>query len=142
MSASTWGHKEMSMTDPIADMLTRIRNANIARHDKVEIPASRLKEEIARILQEEGYISNYRYLEDRRQGVLRIDLKYSKDRERVISNIRRVSKPGRRYYVGKSNLPRVLNGLGIAILSTPSGVMTAAQCKRENVGGEVLCYVW
>ncbi len=132
----------MSMTDPIADMLTRIRNANIARHDRVEIPASRLKEEIARILQEEGYIRNYRYLEDRRQGILRIYLKYSKDRERVISNIRRISKPGRRIYVGKSDLPRVLNGLGIAILSTSRGVMTAAQCKRENVGGEVLCYVW
>jgi len=142
MPASTWERKEMSMTDPIADMLTRIRNANIARHDKVEIPASRLKEEIARILQEEGYIKNYRYLEDRRQGILRISLKYSKDRERVISNIRRISKPGRRLYVGKSDLPRVLNGLGIAILSTPRGVMTAAQCRHENVGGEVLCYVW
>jgi small subunit ribosomal protein S8 len=142
MPVSTREHNEMSMTDPIADMLTRIRNANIARHDRVEIPASRQKEEIARILQEEGYIRNYRYLEDRRQGILRVYLKYSKDRERVISNIRRISKPGRRVYVGKSDLPKVLNGLGIAILSTPRGVMTAAQCKRENVGGEMLCYVW
>ena len=132
----------MSMTDPVADMLTRIRNANIARHERLEIPASRLKEEVARILQEEGYIRNYRYLEDRKQGILRIYLKYSRDKERTISGIRRISKPGRRVYVGKAELPRVLNGLGIAILSTSRGVMTAAQCKREGIGGEVLCYVW
>lgn len=132
----------MSMTDPIADMLTRIRNANIARHDKLEIPASRLKEEIARILQEEGYIKNYRYLEDRKQGILRINLKYSRDKERVISGIKRISRPGLRVYLDKTELPRVLNGLGIAILSTSRGVMTAAQCRVTGVGGEVLCYVW
>ena len=132
----------MSMTDPIADMLTRIRNANTARHDKVEVPASRLKEEIARILQEEGYIRSYRYLEDRKQGILRMYLKYSSDKQKAISGIKRVSKPGCRIYVDKAKLPKVLNGLGIAIISTSRGVMIASQCKRTNVGGEVLCYVW
>ena len=132
----------MSMTDPVADMLTRIRNANIARQDKVDLPASRLKEEVARILQEEGYIKSYRYIDDRKQGILRVYLKYSRDKEKVISGIKRVSKPGRRLYVGKTELPRVLRGLGIAILSTSQGVMTAAACKRAGIGGEVLCYVW
>ena len=132
----------MSMTDPIADMLTRIRNANMARHSKVDIPASRLKKEIARTLQEEGYIKSYRYLEDRKQGVLRIDLKYSDEKQRVISGIKRISKPGRRLYVGKDELPKVLNGLGIAIVSSSRGVMTASDCKRAGVGGEMLCYVW
>ncbi len=132
----------MSMTDPVADMLTRIRNANTARHDKVDVPASGLKEEIARILQEEGYVKNYKYLEDQHQGALRIYLKYSKDKERTISGIQRISKPGRRVYVDKSNLPRVLNGLGTAIISTSRGVTTAAQCSREGIGGEVLCYIW
>ena len=132
----------MSMTDPIADMLTRIRNANTARHDVANVPASRLKEEIARILQEEGYINNYRYQADRKQGILRINLKYAGDRERVISGIKRISKPGRRVYINKTELPRVLNGLGIAIVSTSRGVLTASQCKREGVGGELICYVW
>ena len=132
----------MSMTDPVADMLTRIRNANMARHDRVEIPASRLKEEVVRILQEEGYIKSYRYLEDRKQGILRIYLKYSDDKQRVISGIKRISKPGRRVYVDKTELPRVLNELGIAIISTSRGVMTASQCRRADVGGEVICYVW
>ena len=132
----------MSMTDPIADMLTRIRNANMARHDKVDIPASRVKEEVALILQEEGYIKSYRYVEDRKQGALRIYLKYSRDKERIILGIKRISKPGRRVYVDKTALPRVLNGLGTAIISTSRGVITAAQCKREGIGGEVLCYVW
>ncbi len=132
----------MSMTDPIADMLTRIRNANTARHDVANVPASRLKEEIARILQEEGYIKNYRYQEDRKQGILRINLKYAADRERVISGIKRISKPGRRVYINKTELPRVLNGLGIAIVSTSRGVLTASRCKREGVGGELICYVW
>ena len=132
----------MSMTDPIADMLTRIRNANMARHSKVDIPASRLKKEIARTLQEEGYIKSYRYLEDRKQGVLRIDLKYSDEKQRVISGIKRISKPGRRVYVGKEELPRVLNRLGTAIVSTSRGIMTASQCRRAGVGGEVICYVW
>jgi small subunit ribosomal protein S8 len=137
-----WGHIEMSMTDPVADMLTRIRNANVARHDSVDIPASGLKEEIARILQDEGYVKSYRHLEDRKQGLLRLYLKYSRDKQRVISGLRRISKPGRRVYVGKDELPRVLNGLGTAIISTSRGVITAAQCKREGVGGEVLCHIW
>lgn len=132
----------MSMTDPIADMLTRIRNANMARHDKVDIPASCLKEEIARILQDEGYIKSYRSLEEQNQGSLRLYLKYGDGRQRVISGIKRVSKPGRRVYVGKFELPRVLNGLGTAIISTSQGVTTASQCKRAGVGGEVLCYIW
>ena len=132
----------MLMTDPVADMLTRIRNANTARHDRVEIPASHLKEEIARILQDEGYINSYRYLEDQKQGMLRIYLRYSSDKQRVISGIKRISKPGRRVYVSKAELPRVLNGLGIAIISTSRGVMTESDCKRTGVGGEVLCYVW
>jgi len=132
----------MSMTDPIADMLTRIRNANIARHDTTMIPASRLKEDVARILQDEGYIKSYKYLEDPKQGMLLISLKYSGGKERGISGIRRVSKPGRRIYVDRAGLPRVLNGLGIAIVSTSRGVMTAAQCRRAGVGGEVICHVW
>ena len=132
----------MSMTDTIADLLTRIRNANTARHDRVEVPASRLKEEIARILQEEGYIKSYRYLDDRKQGILRISLKYGDDKQRVISGIKRISRPGRRVYIGKAKLPRVLNGLGIALVSTSRGVMTASQCRRAGVGGELLCYVW
>jgi len=132
----------MSMTDPIADMLTRIRNANIARHDTTMIPASRLKEDVARILQDEGYIKSYKYLEDQKQGMLLISLKYSGGKDRVISGIRRISKPGRRVYVDKADLPRVLNGLGTAIVSTSRGVMTAAQCRRAGVGGEVLCHVW
>jgi len=132
----------MSMTDPIADMLTRIRNANIARHDTTMIPASRLKENVARILQDEGYIKSYKYLEDQKQGMLLISLKYSGGKERVISGIRRISKPGRRVYVDKTDLPRVLNGLGTAIVSTSRGVMTAAQCRRAGVGGEVICHVW
>lgn len=132
----------MSMTDPIADMLTRVRNANTARHDTTMVPASRLKEDIARILQEEGYIRGYKYLEDQKQGMLLVSLKYSGDRERVISGIKRISKPGRRVYVNKAEVPRVLNGLGIAIVSTSRGVMTASQCRRAGVGGEVLCHVW
>lgn len=132
----------MSMTDPIADMLTRIRNANIARHDTTMIPASRLKENVARILQDEGYIKSYKYLEDQKQGMLLISLKYSGGKERVISGIRRISKPGRRVYVDKTDLPRVLNGLGTAIVSTSRGVMTAAQCRRAGVGGEIICHVW
>jgi small subunit ribosomal protein S8 len=132
----------MSMTDPIADMLTRIRNANIARHDTTMVPASRLKENVARILQEEGYIRSYKYLEDQKQGMLLISLKYGGGKEKVISGIRRISKPGRRVYVGKTEVPRVLNGLGIAIVSTSRGVMTASQCRRAGVGGEVLCHVW
>ena len=132
----------MSMTDPIADMITRIRNANMVGHERVEIPASKLKEQIARILYEEGYIRNYRFIEDSKQGILRVYLKYGENKEKVITQLKRISKPGRRIYVGKNKVPRVLGGLGIAILSTPQGIMTASQCRKTGVGGEVLCYVW
>ncbi len=132
----------MSMTDPIADMLTRIRNANMVSHERVEVPASRVKSEIARILSEEGYVRNYRLMDDGKQGILRIYLKYGDNEERVISGLRRVSKPGRRVYAGVADLPRVYGDLGIAILSTSQGVRTASQCRADKMGGEVLCYVW
>ena len=132
----------MSMTDPVADMLTRIRNANMVRHERVEIPASKLKMEVARILHEEGYIRSYRLIEDRKQGILRIYLKYDDNQEKVISGIRRVSKPGRRVYTGATKIPRVYGDLGVSVLSTSHGVKTGKQCRREGIGGEVLCYVW
>lgn len=133
----------MSMTDPIADMLTRIRNANMAGHERVEIPSSKVKMEIARILVEEGFTRNYRLIEDGKQGTLRIYLKYGNSkREKVITNIRRISKPGRRVYVKADRLPRVYGGLGVAILSTSSGLKTTSQCRSAKIGGEVLCYVW
>ena len=132
----------MSMTDTVADMLTRIRNANMVRHERVEIPASKLKAEVARILHEEGYIQSYRLIEDRKQGILRIYLKYDDNRKQVISGIRRISKPGRRVYVGVSKIPRVYGNLGVSVLSTSHGVKTGNQCRREGIGGEVLCYVW
>ena len=132
----------MSMTDPIADMLTRIRNANMVRHDRVEIPASNLKLEIARILHEEGFLRNYRLIDDRKQGILRIYLKYGDNQEKVITGIERISKPGRRVYVKATDLPRVYGDLGIAILSTSQGVKTAFDCRNVSIGGEVLCYVW
>jgi small subunit ribosomal protein S8 len=132
----------MSMTDPVADMLTRIRNANMVRHERVEIPASKLKMEVARILHEEGYIRSYRLIEDRKQGILRIYLKYDDNQEKVISGIRRVSKPGRRVYAGATKIPRVYGDLGVSVLSTSHGVKTGKQCRREGIGGEVLCYVW
>ena len=132
----------MSMTDPIADMLTRIRNANVVRHERVEIPASKLKLEIARILHEEGFLRNYRLIDDRKQGILRIYLKYGDNQDKVVTGIKRISKPGRRVYVKATDLPRVYGDLGIAILSTSQGVKTAFECKKSNVGGEVLCYVW
>ena len=132
----------MSMTDSIADMLTRIRNANMVRHERVEIPASKLKLEVARTLHEEGFIRNYRLIDDRKQGILRIYLKYGGNNERVITGLKRISKPGRRVYVKATNLPRVYGNLGIAILSTSQGVKTASQCRATHAGGEVLCYVW
>lgn len=132
----------MSMTDPIADMLTRIRNANMVGHERVEIPASKLKMELTRTLHEEGYIRNYRWIDDRKQGVLRIYLKYGENRERVITGLKRISKPGRRVYVKADQLPRVYGNLGIALLSTSRGVKTASECRKANIGGEVLCYVW
>ena len=132
----------MSMTDPVADMLTRIRNANMVRHERGEIPASKLKAEVARILHEEGYIQSYRLIEDRKQGILRIYLKYDDNQEKVISGIRRVSKPGRRVYASAAKIPRVYGDLGVSVLSTSHGVKTGKQCRREGIGGEVLCYVW
>ena len=132
----------MGMTDPIADMLNRIRNSSQVRQDKVDIPASKLKGEIARILKEEGFIRNYRLIEDRKQGLLRIYLKYGPNREEIINGLRRISKSGLRVYTRKGEIPKVLGGSGIAILSTSKGVMTDGQCRKEVVGGEVLCYVW
>ena len=134
----------MSMTDPIADMLTRIRNANKALHDETRMPASRLKQEIARLLKDEGYIKDYRV--ERKDGdsydTLVIELKYGRSRERVITDLKRISRPGRRVYARKDRLPRVLGGMGIAILSTSTGLMTTRTAAKEGVGGEVLCFVW
>lgn len=132
----------MSMTDPIADMLTCIRNACKAKHRKVDVPASILKREIARILKEEHFIHAYAYVEDGNQGALRLYLKYDKDEESVIRGIERISRPGLRQYARKKKIPRVLNGLGMAILSTSHGVMTDRESRRAGVGGEVLCSVW
>lgn len=132
----------MSMTDPVADMLTRIRNGIQARHERVEIPASKLKVEIARILKDEGFISNYKVVEGEVQSVLRVYLKYADDGEPVIHGIERLSRPGRRVYRGKKELPRVLGGLGLSIISTSRGVMSGSQAAQRGVGGEVLCQVW
>ncbi len=131
----------MQITDPIADMLTRIRNANSAKHETVDVPASNMKKAIAEILLSEGYIKNYQVIEDGKQGVIRIALKYA-GKEKVISGLKRVSKPGLRIYAGKDELPRVLKGLGIAIISTSKGVMTDKKARAEGVGGEVLAFVW
>jgi small subunit ribosomal protein S8 len=130
------------MTDPVADMLTRVRNAIIARHPKVDVPASKLKNEIARILKEEGFILNYKLTEEGAKKFIRIYLKYTPGNVPVISRIERVSRPGCRVYVGSKEVPRVLGGLGVNILTTPRGVMTGSAARRENVGGEVLCHVW
>lgn len=132
----------MTMTDPIADMLTRIRNASSAMHTEVLIPSSKIKENIARILVDEGYVDGFEVVEDGPQPQIRIQLRYSDERERVISGIRRISKPGRRVYRGAQELPRVLGGLGVAIISTSQGVMTDQQARQARVGGEVLAYVW
>ena len=134
----------MTMTDPIADMLTRIRNANKALHDRTEMPTSRLKEEIARILKEEGYVRDYHVEspDELPYKVLVIELKYGRGRERVLTGLKRISKPGRRIYAGKDRLPRVLGGMGTAILSTSRGVITSRTAEREGVGGEVICFVW
>jgi small subunit ribosomal protein S8 len=132
----------MSMTDPIADMLTRIRNANNAGHEKVDVPASKLKVNIAVILKKEKFIKSYKFIEDRKQGILRIYLKYGPKRERVLTDLKRISKPGLRVYVDKDKIPKVLGGLGIAIISTSKGVMTDKACRQLGIGGEVLCYVW
>ena len=131
----------MTMTDPIADMLTRIRNANMVKHETLELPASNIKKQIAEILKQEGFIKDVEYIEDNKQGIIKISLKYSKG-ERVIKGIKRISKPGLRVYAKADELPRVLNGLGIAIVSTSTGVVTDKVARKEGIGGEVLCYVW
>ena len=132
----------MQITDPVADMLTRIRNANTAKHESVDVPASNLKKAIAQILLDEGYITSFEIVDDGTQGIIRIQLKYLAGKEKVISGLRRVSKPGLRVYAGADELPRVLKGLGIAIISTSKGVMTDKKARANHVGGEVLAFVW
>ena len=132
----------MTMTDPIADMLTRIRNANVVKHETVDVPASNMKKELARILLEEGFVRGYDVIEDGKQGIIRIQLKYGQTGERVISGLKRISKPGMRVYAANHEIPKVLNGLGISVISTSKGILTDKQARKENVGGEVICYVW
>jgi len=132
----------MQITDAIADMLTRIRNANTAKHESVDVPASKIKKAIADILVDEGYIKSYQIIEDGKQGIIRISLKYGPGKQRIIQGIRRVSKPGLRKYSTCDEMPSVLRGLGIAIVSTSKGIMTGKTAKKENVGGEVLAFVW
>jgi small subunit ribosomal protein S8 len=130
------------MTDPIADMLTRIRNANMVSHQSVEIPGSKMKIAIAEILKQEGFIREFEYKKDNKQGMIRVYLKYGPNREKVITGLKRISKPGLRVYAGKDELPKVLGGLGIAILSTSQGIISDKTARRSGVGGEVLCYIW
>jgi len=132
----------MPVTDPLADMLTRIRNANMAKHGKVDVPASKMKISVAKILKAEGYIKNYKLIKDRKDGILRIYLKYDESNEGVIGSLKRMSKPGRRLYVKKEEIPLVLNGMGIAILSTSNGVLSDREARKLNVGGELLCSIW
>ena len=130
------------MTDPIADMLTRIRNANMVRHSSVDIPASKLKRSMAQIMKEEGFIKDYEYLEDNKQGIVRIYLKYGPDSRRAITGLKRISKPGLRVYANKDELPRVLGGLGVAIISTSKGVMSDREAREAGCGGGGICYIW
>lgn len=132
----------MSITDPLADMFTIIRNAGYAKKEKVEFPSSKTKIEILNILKKEGYIKNYKYMDDKRQGMLRVYLKFKKDKSPAITGIKRISKPGLRIYVTKNKIPRVLRGMGLAIISTSSGILTDAQARKQGAGGEVICYVW
>ena len=132
----------MQITDVIADMLTRIRNANSAKHESVDIPASGVKKAIADILAEEGYINGYQIIEDGKQGIIRVSLKYGPGKKKVIHGLRRVSKPGLRIYTGCEDMPRVMKGLGIAIISTSKGIMTDKKARKQNIGGEVLAFVW
>lgn len=132
----------MQITDPIADLLTRIRNANTSKHETVDVPASNMKKAIVEILNKEGYIKGYQVIEDGKQGVIRITLKYGPKNEKVISGLKRVSKPGLRYYAAADELPRVLKGLGIAIVSTSKGIMTDKEARAQHIGGEVLAFVW
>ena len=132
----------MHITDPIADMLTRIRNANSAKHDTVDTPASNMKKAIAQILLDEGYIASYKVIDDEKQGVIRVTLKYTENKAQVITGLRRVSKPGLRIYSDVENMPKVMKGLGVAIVSTSKGIMTDREARKQNVGGEVLAFVW
>ncbi|ASV67637.1 30S ribosomal protein S8 [Cytobacillus sp. FSL W7-1323] len=132
----------MVMTDPIADLLTRIRNANMVRHEKLEVPASNIKKEVAEILKREGFVRDVEFIEDNKQGIIRIFLKYGAKNERVITGLKRISKPGLRVYAKADEVPRVLNGLGIALVSTSQGVLTDKEARAKQVGGEVLAYVW
>lgn len=132
----------MVMTDPIADMLTRIRNANVAKKEIVEVPASNIKKAITHTLREEGFIKDYEIIEDDKQGMIKIRLKYGPNKERAITGLKRISKPGLRVYAKKDEIPRVLGGLGIAVISTSEGIMTDKKARQEGVGGEVLCYIW
>jgi len=132
----------MSMTDPIADFLTRIRNATRAKHARVDIPASRIKGEIAKILREQGYVHDVKFVEDGKQGLLRVYLKYNEDSAPVIEGLQRVSKPGRRIYAKKGEIPRVLGGYGVVVLSTSQGILTGNEARQRGVGGEVLCQIW
>ena len=132
----------MVMTDPIADLLTRIRNANMVRHEKIEVPASNIKKQIAEILKREGFVRDVEYIEDNKQGIIRIFLKYGSNNERVITGLKRISEPGLRVYAKTNEVPRVLNGLGIAIVSTSQGVLTDKEARQKQTGGEVLAYVW
>jgi small subunit ribosomal protein S8 len=130
------------LTDPIADMLTRIRNANMIRAEKVDIPASKLKLEITKILKEKGFIKGYKVFKDKRQGVLRISLKYAGDGERVISGLKKISKPGRRVYADKNNIPTAMGGFGIVLISTSRGIVADDMCRQQGIGGEILCSIW
>jgi small subunit ribosomal protein S8 len=130
------------VSDPIGDFLNRIRNGQKARFDKVDIPASRIKANLARILKEEGYIKNYKFIRDDKQGVLRIHLKYGESRDGALTGAKRISRPGRRIYVGHEEIPRILNGMGVSIVSTSRGVMTDREARKERIGGEVLCSLW
>lgn len=132
----------MQITDPIADLLTRIRNASSAKHDTVDIPASNMKKAITQILLDEGFIKSYQAIDDNKQGIIRVVLKYGENKSQVITGLRRVSKPGLRIYTNCEDMPKVMKGLGIAILSTPKGIMTDKRARKENVGGEVLAFIW
>lgn len=132
----------MAMSDPIADFLTRIRNAGMVYHDKVEVPASNVKKALAEILKEEGLIKDFEYIADNKQGLLRLYLKYGTNRERVITGLKRISRPGLRVYAKKDEVPKVLGGLGVAIISTSQGIMTDKKARQNGLGGEVLCYIW
>jgi len=132
----------MVMTDPVADFLTRIRNGNMVMHQTVEVPGSKMKVGLAKILKEEGYIKDFEYIEDGKQGIIRLYLKYGPNKEKVITGLKRISKPGLRVYVQKDEMPKVLGGLGTAIISTSKGLMTDKKARQEGLGGEVICYIW